>query len=141
MKKINVKLIVSIALIIFMIAMLTTTTFADVDPAQRPDYYDPKANFDSNGTFVKKASMVLGWIQYIGIILLVIVLAIIGINYMLSSVEGKAEYKKKILPYVLGCCLLMAISVFIGIIQNVASDSTTPVGGGGGGTQQTLEVK
>ena len=59
----------------------------------------------------------------------------------LSSVEGKAEYKKKILPYVLGCCLLMAISVFIGIIQNVASNSTTPVGGGGGGTQQTLEVK
>ena len=40
MKKINVKLIVSIALIIFMIAMLTTTTFADVDPAQRPDYYE-----------------------------------------------------------------------------------------------------
>ena len=59
---------------------------------------------------------------------------------MLSSVVGKAEFKKKILPYVLGCCLIMAISVFIGIIQNVASNSTTHVGRGGDGTQQTLEV-
>ena len=139
MKKINIKLIVSIALIIFMMAMLTTTVFADVDPAQRPDYYDPNAKFDSNGTFVKKASMVLGWIQYIGIILSIIVLAIIGINYMLSSVEGKAEYKKKILPYVIGCCLIMSISVFIGIIQNVASESATIPGGGG--STRTDEIK
>ena len=124
MKKINLKLIISIALIIFLIGVLTTTAFADVDPAQNPSYYNPNAKFNSGGTFVKKASMVLGWIQYIGIILSIIVLAIIGINYMLSSVEGKAEYKKKILPYVLGCCLLMSISVFIGIIQNVASDTS-----------------
>ena len=137
MKKINVKLIVSIALIIFIVAMLTTTAFADVDPAQDPSYYNPNPKIDSGGTFVQKASMVLGWIQYIGIIVSVIVLAIIGISYMLSSVEGKAEYKKKILPYVLGCCLLMAISVFIGIIQNVAA---APVGGRGDGSNRTVEV-
>ncbi len=138
MKKVNLKLIVSIALIAFVVAVLTTTVFANIDPNE----YDPNVGKDkSNETFVKKANIVLGWIQYIGIILSVIVLAIIGISYMLSSVEGKAEYKKRILPYVLGCCLLMAISVFIGIIQNVASDSTTPVSSEGEGKQQTIEDK
>lgn len=139
MKKINIKLIVSIALIALIGIMLTTTVLADADPAANPGFYDPKAKFDSDSSFVKKAGMVLGWIQYIGIILSIIVLAIIGINYMLSSVEGKAEYKKKILPYVIGCCLIMSISVFIGIIQNVASESA-PIPGGGGSTR-TDEIK
>ena len=49
MKKINVKLIVSIALIIFIVAMLTTTAFADVDPAQDPSYYDPNPKFKQRG--------------------------------------------------------------------------------------------
>ena len=49
----------------------------------------------------------------------VVALAIIGISYMLSSVEGKAEYKKKILPYVLGCFLIVGISLVLGLVADV----------------------
>ena len=44
--------------------------------------------------FVDSAEKVLGVIKYIGIVVSVLGLAIIGIKYMISSVEGKAEYKK-----------------------------------------------
>lgn len=137
MKRINIKLIVSIALIVLIGILLTTTVFADYDPVSHPEDYAPQTKFDSNSSFVKKSGMVLGWIRYIGIITSVVVLAIIGINYMISSVEGKAEYKKKILPYVIGCCLLMSISVFIGIIQDVATRTYN----GGSKAKDILEIE
>ena len=46
----------------------------------------------------------------IGIILSVIILAILGIKYILGSVEEKAEYKNDIIPYLIGAALLFGIS-------------------------------
>ena len=51
----------------------------------------------SGGTSTKlktKAESILGVIQTVGTIISVIVLMIIGIKYMLGSVEERSEYKK-----------------------------------------------
>lgn len=50
----------------------------------------------------------------------IIGIAIIGLKYMLGSLEEKAEYKKTMLPYIVGCFMLMGTSIIIGIIKSVA---------------------
>ncbi|MEI3401230.1 MAG: hypothetical protein V8R51_02250 [Clostridia bacterium] len=45
--------------------------------------------------------------QTVGIVLSVVILIILGIKYMMGSAEEKAEYKKTMIPYLIG-----AVSVF-----------------------------
>lgn len=54
----------------------------------------------------EKAGAILGVIQTIGAVVSVIMLIVIGIKYMLGSVEEKANYKKTLVPYVIGAFLL-----------------------------------
>lgn len=120
--KINKRfLIILIALVFTIIFTFTTVAFAgsNPDPVTNPDRYNPIDESASATNFMKKAGVILGFLRYLGIIVAVVALAIIGISYMLSSVEGKAEYKKKILPYVLGCFLIVGISLVLGLAADV----------------------
>ena len=65
--------------------------------------------------------MILGFINLIGIAISVIVLALIGIKYMLGSVEEKAEYKKTILMYCLGAAIVFTGSTLPNIIYKLVT--------------------
>lgn len=58
-------------------------------------------------------------LSVIGSVLSVIVLIALGIKYMMGSVEEKAEYKKSLMPYVIGAALVFAASTIAGIFYNV----------------------
>ena len=59
-------------------------------------------------------------ISTIGSILSVIVIIVLGIKYMIGSVEQKAEYKKTLLPYVIGAGFIFAASNIASLIYNFA---------------------
>lgn len=118
MNKVNIKLTISIALIIIILLILANNTFA-FDPNE----YDPTPEIQS-GSFLQRVGIILGWIKYLGILIAVVALTVIGLKYMFSSVEGKAEYKKAMLPYILGCFMLVGISIVIGLIEYIAVSST-----------------
>lgn len=56
----------------------------------------------------------------IGSVLSVVFLIVIGLKYMTGSIEEKAEYKKNLMPYVIGCILVFAASTIAGIIYSIA---------------------
>ena len=58
----------------------------------------------------------------IGIVLSVIVLVILGIKYMMGSVEERADYKKTMMPYVIGAALVFSASIIANIIYNIANN-------------------
>ena len=118
MIKLNKKVIISIALI-FILTLIFTT---DVLALNNIDFFNPSDTKTpiANTSFLQRIGKVIGWIKYIGILISVVTLTIIGIKYLFSSVEGKAEYKKTMIPYVLGCFLLVGISVVLGIIESIA---------------------
>ena len=64
---------------------------------------------------------IIGIIQIVGSFTSVIVLIIIGIRYMMGSVEERAEYKKAMTPYIIGAVMVFAItnilSIVVGIVQ------------------------
>lgn len=65
---------------------------------------------------------IISIISTVGTIISVIALVALGIKYMMGSVEEKAEYKKTLLPYVIGACILFGASTIAGIIYNIAID-------------------
>ncbi len=71
-----------------------------------------------------KVGVLLGWLQIIGTILSVIILTALGIKYMAGSVEEKAEYKKSLMPYIIGVAILFAGTflpqLIYGIVKQIA---------------------
>lgn len=61
-------------------------------------------------------SKILTTISNVGIVVAVIMLAIIGIKYMIGSVEEKAQYKEDMLPYVIGAFILFSITGLVKIL-------------------------
>ena len=112
--KIIHKKTLSTLLIILLLIMIGNNVFA----AYTPNDLDGTPTVA--GEKVKNlGNQVLGVLQAIGIVVSVVVLIILGIKYMLGSIDQKAEYKKSMLPYVIGASGLLAASVIANIIMHL----------------------
>ena len=119
-RKMNV--VLKILILFFMIIMLfsgisiaDTVTGIPVDPSSvKPG--PPSAELDS------VIGVILGVIRVIGAVVMVATIVIIGIKYIMTSVEGKADLKKVAIPYLIGAILLFAGTQFVGIIYNFADE-------------------
>ena len=87
-----------------------------------PNNYKPDSTVSpQNSNKVRNiGNDIIGLLQIIGTILSVTVLIVLGIKYMLGSVEERAEYKKTLLPYVIGAGLVFAASSIAQIVYNIA---------------------
>lgn len=86
-----------------------------------PDSYKP-GRMEGADRVKDMGNVIIGTIQIIGTILSVIVLVVLGIKYMVGSVEEKASYKKSMMPYVLGAVMVFAITNLLGIIVNITNN-------------------
>lgn len=71
-------------------------------------------------TFEKKVGVIIGVIQTLGSAISLIALIVLGIRYMMGSVEEKAEYKKTLLPYALGALMVFGISNLLSIVYDIS---------------------
>ena len=115
MKKISK--VMSVIMIIFMIASTMSMVFAAVDPGEYT------GTEDVNVTGLNKiGNQFIQIISTVASIAAVIVLIVLGIKYMMGSAEEKAEYKKTLLPYVIGAILVFAASAIASMIFGVAQN-------------------
>ena len=113
MRKIQ-KIFLSI-LIIFVLVNIFSQVFATITT----DDYEPSKITDSDTKVVfTKTGVILGTIRNISAVVSVITLMIIGVKYMLGSVEEKANYKQTMLPYVIGCVLAVSGTSVVSFIYN-----------------------
>ena len=54
-----------------------------------------------------------------GVIVAVVIILIIGIKYMVGSAEEKAEYKKTMIPYIVGAVLIFAGATIVNAVYNI----------------------
>ena len=71
-------------------------------------------------TLKKAGNSIVKVITTIGIVISVVMLIVLGIKYMMGSTNEKAEYKKTLLPYVIGAGLLFAASGIAQLIYELA---------------------
>ena len=107
------KMIIILSIILFIVT-ITLSSFGF-----NPNDYKPK-NMAGGARLVKIANVIIGAVQLVGSGISVIAIIIIGIKYMMGSVEEKAEYKKTMIPYVVGCIMVFWISNIVKIIYNIA---------------------
>ncbi len=88
------------------------------NPADNPDAYKP-GKMGDNDTLIRIGGIIVGALKIIGIITGVVTLVILGIKYIAGSSEEKAEYKKTMIPYVIGALFLGVGGVFIELIFNL----------------------
>lgn len=110
--------IVTIVLML-MIILGNTLVFAAPDPST---YTGESSTIDTT-RIDSFGQNVVSIISTVGSIAAVIVLVVLGIKYMMGSAEEKAEYKKTMIPYIIGAVLVFAASTIASVIFSFASGS------------------
>ena len=109
----KLKKIVCIVLIFFLIFSIIQSDVqaTSVTDLSGKTFSDPEAKLIGN-----KAITV---VTTVGATLSVIVLIVLGIKYMMGSVDEKAEYKKSLMPYMIGCIFVFMATVIATVIYDI----------------------
>ena len=115
-------------LLILAIAMIAFTTVANATAGDVANIFQKaeESNVDT-GDMTTVAGNIVNIITWVGIIVAIIVLLVLGIKYMMGSAAEKAEYKKTMIPYLVGAVLIFGAS---GIVQAVVEMTTMTTGTG-----------
>ena len=113
----SIKIVSIVALVAVMLMVFGSSAFAAVTIPGA----DPNLDTSSVNPIV---STVFAVIQWGGIIAAVIIAMFIGIKFITSSPEGKAEVKKTLMYYIAGIVLLLAASGIVTLIANSIQSGT-----------------
>lgn len=116
--------IVSILLMVMMLVSISVSSFAAGKAGSMIQPNGVTATPPNTESISNVGNSIVGIIQTIGIIISVITLIVLGIKYMMGSAEEKAEYKKTLMPYIIGAALVFAASAIAGIVFNFANSFT-----------------
>lgn len=113
----KMKVLVTVLSALIMVAMLGTVVFADsaVTPGSL------KATYEGTSGITDFGGKIMGIIQTVGVVISVVILMVLGIKYMMGSAEEKAEYKKTMIPYVIGAVLIFGASTIANMVYNFTS--------------------
>lgn len=103
MKK-HVKLISALISIALLLTLVIVPVYAGFTPTE----VTPDVTGAGTTSIKGIGNQVVGIIQIIGTIAAVAILIVVGIKYMMGSAEEKAEYKKTMIPYIIGAVLVFA---------------------------------
>lgn len=117
MKK-TVKIMFAILLMAIIISFSLMPVFAATGAPDPKGLTGKEVNVESMENI---GGQVITIVSVAGSIIAVIVLIVLGIKYMMGSAEEKAEYKKTLLPYIVGAAFVFAASALAGIIYNFAN--------------------
>lgn len=123
MKK-TVKIISTILLVIMFVSSIASISFAGVDINGLLSNVENTQVNDAGGIGTLGGKIV-NTIQIVGVVIAVIILLIIGIKYMIGSAEEKAEYKKTMIPYIVGAILIFAGTSIVKVVYAMANNLKT----------------
>lgn len=115
MKKISK--IISVLMVFLMMLSIISPVFAATEVL---DSLKPDRN--NAGTIENLGNQALGIAQIVCTVLAVIILMFVGVKYMMGSAQEKAEYKKTLIPYLVGAVLLFCASGIIGLIVKASEN-------------------
>ncbi len=131
-----VKKIVSLLLTVSMLITFGSTAFAKISSdISQATVLDAGGNAGAGGNtgmpdpsisgtnpFSNMGNTVLGFIQWFGYVVAVGMLIYIGIKYMMSSANDKADLKKGSVNYVIGAVLVAAAATVAGAFQTIGGN-------------------
>ena len=113
----TMKILTTIATILVIISMSFSIVYAaeGIAPNNLTPTYKGTTDIQNVG------QKIMGIINTVGVVVAVVVLMVLGIKYMMGSAEEKAEYKKTMIPYLIGAVLIFAATTIANAIYNFAN--------------------
>ncbi len=112
--------ILTVLLLAIVLITFTTNVLAADSGALDPKNISATYSTDNSG-LTTKAGKIMGMIRNIAAIAAVIIIMVLGVKYMLGSVEEKkAEYKKSFMPLIIGIVLVVAATAIASFIFTMA---------------------
>ena len=111
-----------VSIFAFLMTVFTSCNFAYAEKFDiNDDGWAPNSQTEAKDAtkLQNVGNTIIGAIRTVGTIISVAVFAVLGIKYMTGSVEERAEYKKTMMPYLIGAFLLFGITTFLGTIINL----------------------
>lgn len=122
MNKKTMKIISFITILLCVVMTVSAVCFAaEVDITK----IDGKSDGVDSNNMTTVGNKIATIIRNVGIILAVVILMILGIKYMMGSAEEKAEYKKTMIPYIVGAVLLFGAAGIAQVVKTTAGSITT----------------
>lgn len=113
--------IFSVLLMVIMLCSISLNVFAAITPSS----ITATESVTGETQLQNVGQDIVGILRTVGIILSVVILIILGIKYMMGSAEEKADYKKSMMPYIIGAALIFAASAFAEVIFQFFNNITT----------------
>lgn len=117
MKKKYIKILI-ICIVLFSLAM---SFYCNISNGFNTADWEPSDMTEEDGEkILSVGNGIIGFLQIVGSLVSVIALIIIGIKYMMGSVEEKAEYKRSMVPYVIGAIMVFGITNILAIVIEIS---------------------
>lgn len=110
-----------LAVLLIAITLVTFSTNVFASTTKGIDAKDLKETYaNDDGGLKAKAGSIMGLIRNVSVIASVIVIMVLGVKYILGSVEEKADYKKAFMPLIIGIILVVSATSIAAFIFNMA---------------------
>ena len=103
--------------LIFLLTLISTTCLA-VDTG---DYKDVGDVLGGGNFITNTANAVFRAVQIAGVAVSVIYISILGMKYMTSSIDDRADIKKRLVPFVIGAAIFFGVTFIMELIIDIAS--------------------
>ena len=110
----------SIKIITAIVTFAMIMTFSLSVFALTPIEIEPDTTTTANGKVKDLGGKILGVLQTAGVVVAVVILIVLGIKYMMGSASEKAEYKKTMIPYLIGAIFIFAAPTIANIVFQLA---------------------
>lgn len=123
----KIKMFALIIMAIAMVAMLSTVVSAtnNVNAADLAGKLHGTSTSAST-SITDMGNQIIGIITTVGVVVAVVVLLVLGIKYMMGSASEKAEYKKTMIPYLVGAILIFGASAITKVVVSIGAGITNP---------------
>ena len=121
----KIKMFALIIMAIVMVAMLSTVVSAanNVNASDLAGKLHGTTTSASN-SITGMGNQIIGIITTVGVVVAVVVLLVLGIKYMMGSASEKAEYKKTMIPYLVGAILIFGASAITKVVVSIGAGIT-----------------
>ena len=123
MKKATMNKIMKIITVLAIIAMVTTMLSAVFASGAAGVIDTLKGNTRVADNITGIIKNIIGIVQVICYAAAIIMLIILGIQFITASPEGKATIKKSAIQYVIGAIIVFAAGTLLGIIANMSNSA------------------
>lgn len=123
----TIKIFSIILMVSIFVLFLSNTVFAASPKGAEEIITGLKPNYKDEAGLTGVGQKIINIISTVAIVISVIVLLIIGIKYMLGSASEKAEYKKTMIPYLVGAIIIFGAGAIAQVVVKLAQ-SVAPTG-------------